>query len=204
MSFWTVPRSAGRVDALLLADDLVHGQQDRGGGVDRERGRDAVERDPVEDALHVGERVDRDADLADLARRERVVGVEAHLRRQVERDREAGLALVEQVAEALVGVLRASPAGVEPHRPEPAAVHARVDAAGERDTRRAGRCGRVLIDGTVERRVERRDRESPSRSPRPQPRPVSSCQRAIARSRSARASTIRRSSRDATAPVYRI
>ena len=37
--------------------------------------------------------------------RERVVRVEAHLRRQVERDREAGLAAVEQVAEALVGVL---------------------------------------------------------------------------------------------------
>ena len=45
-----------------------------------------------------------------LTQRPRVVGVVAHQRRHVERGREPGLTVVEQVAEALVGLLR---------RPEP-------------------------------------------------------------------------------------
>ena len=122
----------GRLDALPLADHLVHGQEDWRGRVDRERGRDPVERNAVEHLLHVAERVDRDADLADLALGELVVGVEPHLGREVERDREPGLALLEQVTEALVRVLRAAPARVEPHREEPLAVHARMDPARER------------------------------------------------------------------------
>ena len=55
--------------------------------------------------------------------RARVVGVVAELRRQVERDREARLPLLEQVAVALVRLLRRREARVLPHRPRPAAVH---------------------------------------------------------------------------------
>ena len=44
---------------------------------------------PAVEVFDVGERVDRDAALADLAERERVVGVAAHQRRQVERGRQA-------------------------------------------------------------------------------------------------------------------
>ncbi len=58
--------------------------------------------------------------LPDLAGRERVIRVQAHLRRQVERDREPGLALLEEVAEALVRVLGVAPAGVEAHREQAA------------------------------------------------------------------------------------
>ena len=86
----------------------------------------------VEDGLHVGERVDRDADLADLAGRALVVGVEPHLGRQVEGGREAGLALGEQELEALVGRLGRAEAGVLADRPVAAAVHRRLDAARER------------------------------------------------------------------------
>ena len=43
-------------------------------------------------SAHVGDRVDGDADLADLALGTRVVAVVAHLRRQVERARQPGLA----------------------------------------------------------------------------------------------------------------
>ena len=75
---------------------------------------------------------DRDADLADLALGARVVGVVAHLRGQVEGARQAGLACVEQELEALVGLLGGAEAGVLAHRPEPAAVHVRLDAARER------------------------------------------------------------------------
>ena len=46
------------------------------------------------------------------------VGVVAHLGRQVERDRQAGLALLEEVAEAAVRLLGGGEAGVLAHRPE--------------------------------------------------------------------------------------
>ena len=53
--------------ALLLADAGVEREQDRGGRVDRHRRRDLAERDPVEERLHVRERVDRDSLAPDLA-----------------------------------------------------------------------------------------------------------------------------------------
>ena len=62
-----------------------------------------------------------------------MVGVVAVERRQVEGDREAGLALREQVLEALVGVGGGAEAGELPHRPELAAVAGRVDAARVRE-----------------------------------------------------------------------
>ncbi len=80
---------------------------------------------------HVLDRVDGDADAADLAEAERVVGVAADLGRQVE-GHESPVSLVEQVAVALVGFLGRGEAGVLAHRPEPVAVHPLVDAAGER------------------------------------------------------------------------
>src|SRR5437762_3376430 len=52
------------------------------------------------------ERIGRDAGAADLAVGARVVGVVAELRRQVERDGEAGLPVVEQVPVARVRLLR--------------------------------------------------------------------------------------------------
>ena len=121
-----------RRHALLLADQLVEQQQDRRRRVDRHRGRDLVERDLVEADPHVLDRVDRDPGAPDLAVAERVVGVAAELGRQVEGHREPGRAVLEQVAVAPVGVLGAGEAGVLAHRPEPVAVHALVDAAGER------------------------------------------------------------------------
>ena len=117
-------------DALLLGDELVEQQEERRGGVDRHRGRDPVERDPVEQRLHVGERVDRDAGAADLALRERVVRVVAELRREVERDREARLPALEQVAEARVRLLGRAVARVLADRPRTAAVHRLVRARG--------------------------------------------------------------------------
>ena len=56
------------------------------------------ERDAVEQRAHVAEMGDRHADLADLAARQHVVAVVAGLGRQIEGDREAGLALGEILA----------------------------------------------------------------------------------------------------------
>ena len=81
-------------------------------------------------------RVDRDAGPPDLARGARVVGVVAELRRQVERDREPGLAALEQVAEARVRLLGRGEARVLADRPRPPAVHVRVGAARERELAR--------------------------------------------------------------------
>ncbi len=126
------PAEAVGRDALLLGRDDVKGQQDRGGRVDGHRDGDLVERDPVEEGLHVVERVQRDALHADFAEAAAVVGVEAHQRGHVEGGREARLPVVEQVVEALVGLLGRSEARELPHRPQPPAVHRRVDAARER------------------------------------------------------------------------
>ena len=101
----------GALDPVLLGDGDVEAEQPGGGGVDRHRGVHLVERDPVEQRVHVAPVGDRDADLADLAAGEHVVGVVAGLGRQVEGDREPRLALgevapVELVRAAGVGVAR--------------------------------------------------------------------------------------------------
>ena len=88
------------------------------------------ERNAVEQLRHVFDRVDGDADAADFAFGERVVGVVAHLRGQVEGDAQAADALGEQIPVAAVRFGGGAEAGVLPHRPEPPAVHGRLDAAG--------------------------------------------------------------------------
>ncbi len=156
------PAELRRRHALLLGDRDVEGEQDRGGGVDRHRGRDLAERDPGEQRLHVGERVDRDPLAADLALRALVVGVVAHQRRHVEGGREAGLAVLEEVAEALVRLGGRAEAGELAHRPELAAVHRRIDAAGERIDAGIAEVALVLdLDGVRARErlvVDARDR----------------------------------------------
>ncbi len=81
--------------------------------------------------------VDRDADPSDFALGQRMVRVVAHLGRQVEGDAEAGDALREQVPIPPVGLRRRPEPRVLPHRPEAAAVHRGLDAAGKRE--RAGK-----------------------------------------------------------------
>ena len=119
MSFWIVPFSAVPGTPVLLGDELVEQQQHGGRRVDRHRRRDLVQRDAVEQHPHVVDRVDRDADLADLAVRHRRVGVEPHLGGQVEGDREAGRAGGEQLVVAGVGLRGRAEAGVLAHRPRP-------------------------------------------------------------------------------------
>ena len=118
-------------DAAAVGDGHVHRQQDGRGGVDGHRGGHAAERQAVEQDLHVVDGADRHADSADLAGGELGIGVVAHLGGQVEGDGEAGLALLEQVAEAFVGLGRGGEAGVLAHRPQSAAVHRRLHATRE-------------------------------------------------------------------------
>ena len=107
----------GAIDATLLGDRDVEAEQPGRRRVDRHRGVHLVERDAVEQLVHVALVGDRDADLADLAAGEDVVGVVAGLGRQVEGDREAGLALRQVAAVELVRALRVGMAGVGAHHP---------------------------------------------------------------------------------------
>ena len=127
------------VDAADAGGGEVERHDDDRRRVDRHRDGNLAQVDLVEEREHVVDRVDGDAESADFAGRAWVVAVEAHQRRQIERGAQAGLALVEQIAEPLVRVGRAAEAGELAHRPEPIAVHRFVDAAREREIGRAGR-----------------------------------------------------------------
>ena len=117
MSFCVVPRSARRRRALLLGVGDVQRQQPRRRGVDRHRRVHLARRDAVEQRAHVAEVDDRHADLADLADGHRRVGVVAGLRRQVEGDRQPGLALRQVGAVQLVRRRGRRVPGVRPHQP---------------------------------------------------------------------------------------
>src|SRR5215472_15650086 len=115
--------------ALPLCDGHVEAKEDRGRRIDGHRGRNFFKRNAVEKYLHVLERVDRHSDLAHLAERQRMIRVHADLRGQIEGDRKAHLALVEQVAVALVRFDGAPEACILAHGPETAAIHGRINAA---------------------------------------------------------------------------
>ena len=151
MSFCVVPWSAGCVDALLLGRDDVEGEQPRRRRVDRHRRVHLVERDAVEQRAHVAAVGDRDADLADLAARELVVGVVAGLGRQVEGDRQAGLALGQVRAVQRVRGLRRRVAGVRAHHPGPVGL-------GEAGRRR--HCAAIVWSGPCPAPSARRARTS--------------------------------------------
>ena len=142
-------------DGLAPRDRCVERQQDDRRRVDGHRRRHAVERNAVEQFRHVLDRVDGHADAADLASCQRVVGVVTHLRRQIEGDAQAVDPLRQQVSIALVGLGCRRKPGVLPHGPQPAAIHRRLDAAGE------GECAGLAQGGVrrpvrqVVRRIER-------------------------------------------------
>ena len=70
-SFWTVPPMLVARDAALVGERDVEREEHDRRAVDGHRRRDLVERDAVEEDLHVAQRVDRDAAHADLAERAR-------------------------------------------------------------------------------------------------------------------------------------
>src|SRR5262249_52168487 len=80
------------LDALLVGNGDVERQQPRRSGVDGHGGVHGVERDAVEQRPHVAEVTDRNTDLADFSAGKQMVSVIPSLGRQIEGDREAGLA----------------------------------------------------------------------------------------------------------------
>ena len=139
--------------AAEVREGDVEGEQDGGGAVDRHRGRHLLEGDPVEEDLHVLERVDGDSAHPDLTERARRVAVVAHQRGEIEGGGEARLPVGEQELEALVGLLRRPEAGEHAHGPEATAVHGGLNAAGVGEFPREAERALVVLRG-VERRRE--------------------------------------------------
>jgi hypothetical protein len=86
MSFWIVPVSFGVRDALLLAGDDEEGHDRKHRAVHRHADAHLVERDSVEQQLHVLDAVDRHARHPDVAGDARIVAVVAAVGGEVEGD----------------------------------------------------------------------------------------------------------------------
>ena len=131
MSFWIVPESFCRRHALLLGGDDVERHDRKNRTVHGHRDRHLVQRDLVEEDLHVLDRIDRDTRLADVADDALVVRVVAAMRGEVERDRQALLPGGEVTPVEGVGLLRGRETCVLADRPRLQRVHRRIRTAQE-------------------------------------------------------------------------
>ena len=124
---------SGKIGALFFRHGDVEAKKNRSGGVDGHGSGDAFERDVLEERFHVLERIDGNADFANFAESEGMIGVHANLRGQIERDGKALLSFAEQIPITLIGFGGAAKAGVLAHGPETAAVHSGINSAGVRE-----------------------------------------------------------------------
>ncbi len=124
------PRELLDGHALLLTGDDEAGQHREHGAVHGHRHRHLLERDAVEEDLHVLDRVDRHAGLADVAHDAGVIRVVAAVGGEVEGHREALLACREVASVEGVGLLGGGEARVLADRPRPVGVHRGPRAAG--------------------------------------------------------------------------
>ena len=108
-----------------------------------------VQRYPVQERFHIGNGVDGDAHLADLAARLRRIGIVAQLRRQIEGHGEPGRATLEQIAVAGVGFGGGGEAGVLPHRPQTPAIHVLAGTAREGERARLSLVVSRSLDAAV-------------------------------------------------------
>ena len=127
-----VPLSSCGRDALLLRRDDVEGHDRQHRAVHRHRHRHLSERNLVEEDLHVLDRIDRHARLADVARHALVIRVVAAMRRQIEGDRESLLSRRQIAPVEGIRLLRGREARVLPDGPRLHRVHRGVRTAQER------------------------------------------------------------------------
>ena len=148
-----VPASCVLVDALLLGGDDVAGEHRQHRAVHRHRHGHLVERDAVEQDLHVLDGVDGHAGLADVADDPRVVAVVAAVGGEVEGDREAHLPGGEVGPVEGVRLLGGGEAGVLADRPRAVRVHRGPDAPDEgvEPGERADALEPLEVGGGVER-----------------------------------------------------
>ncbi len=142
-----------RGHALFLGGDDEAGHDRQDGAVHGHRHAHLIERDAVEQDLHVLDGIDGDAGLADIADDPGMIGVIAAMGGQIEGDRQALLAGGEVVAEEGVGLFGRREPGVLADGPGAVGVHGGAWAA--QIGRHAGQGGGVLEGFEVGRRVQR-------------------------------------------------
>src|SRR5439155_273119 len=111
--------------------------------VNSHRSSDMLYGNTIEQHFHIGEAGYSDSALSDFAFAKRMIRVVTHQRRQIERDRQTCLTLLEQVFEPLIGIERRTEPRELPHGPELSAIAGRVNAA--RIRRLAGKAELSLI-----------------------------------------------------------
>src|SRR2546423_464875 len=84
-----------RIDTLLLGSSYVEAIENDRRSVDGHGCGDLIERNAVEQNFHVRKARDGDAALADFSLRARMVGVVTHQGREIERDRESCLSMIQ-------------------------------------------------------------------------------------------------------------
>ncbi len=89
----------------------------------------SAKRNLIEQHLHVRQRTDRHAALADFSFAQRVIRVIPHQRRQIEGRRKPRLSLRQQISKTLIGILSRAKARELPHGPQSPAVHGGMDSA---------------------------------------------------------------------------
>ena len=159
------PRELVLAHTLLLGGDDVTREHRQDRAVHRHRHRHLVERDAVEEDLHVLDGVDRDARLADVADDARMVAVVAAVRREIERDRQPHLPGREVLAVERVRLLGRRKARVLADRPRAIRVHRGARARG-RTAPMPGSTTDRFERLEVGRGVERLDRDALGRLPR--------------------------------------
>ncbi len=155
-----VPSSRFAGNPLLFPGNDEEGQHGDHRAVHGHRNRHLIERNPVEQDLHVLDAVDRDARLANIADHARVIAVIAAMGRKVEGHRQPLLPRREVAAIEGVDLFGGGETRILPDRPGSARIHRGAYPARERrEARQAG------IDGNVLTRVKRLDREPFRRLP---------------------------------------
>ena len=143
--------------ALFEGGDDVEGEDGKHRAVHGHGNGDPVERDAIEEDLHIEDRVDGDTGFPDIADDAFVVRVIAAVGGEVEGDGEAFLACGEVAAVECVGFLGGGESGVLADGPRLKAIHRGVGAAEEGGD--AGLVFQVLHACDVVFRVERFDRD---------------------------------------------
>ena len=146
----------GLRNAGFLGGDDEEGEAGDDGAVHRHRNRHLIERDAVEQDLHVLHAVDGDAGLTNIARHARVIRIIAAMRRQIEGDRKPLLSGRQVAAIEGAGFLGRRETSVLPDGPRPAGIHGGAHAA---RVRRKARQAWVPAFGVL-LRVERLDGEA--------------------------------------------
>ena len=148
------------VDALLFGGDDVERQHRQYRAVHGHRHRHLVERNLVEQDLHVRQRIDRHAGLADIAGHARMIAVIPAMRGQIERDRQALLPGRQIAAIEGVGFFRRREARILADRPGAPGIHRGIGPARIGFEARQARVDRVFAG------VERFDGDALGRHPR--------------------------------------